>query len=205
MADACLKCHTPADSAPFNTYKNTWALDFAWIIDDIAYFDFDCAIEPALYQKLRDTLFAMHAGGYGFSRAVMLIKSFGGSLYDALAIINIIEEIQARGIVVETRVHGDAMSAGFLIMLAGDVRLASRISMLMWHEIITFEFFKVEDVSSKENEAETIRYNQELVNSYLAERSNLTKKEIDEMVKHRELWATGAEALEYGFIDGYLN
>ena len=113
---------------------------------------------------------------------------------------------QEQGNIIETRVYGYCASAGFLIFASGTKgnRFVAPQAELMWHELQTFEFFNQSTPSSKEEEARVLRHLQDTANSWLAEVSNLTKQQVDELVKYKELWITGVQAVEYGFADALL-
>ena len=53
------------------------------------------------------------------------ISSCGGSMYDLLAITNMIERLKELGVTVITEANGYAMSAGFFLLLLGDLRTVS--------------------------------------------------------------------------------
>ena len=82
--------------------------------------------------------------------------------------------------------------------------MASPQAELMWHELQALEGFGVTSPSSKEDEARVLRHLQDTANGWLAEVSDLTKQEIDDMVSYKEFWLTGTEAVKYGFADGLL-
>jgi ATP-dependent Clp protease protease subunit len=135
------------------------------------------------------------------------IHSPGGSLFDAWRIAGLMGEAEVKGKIIETQVFGFAASAGFLIAISGTKghRYASTNAELMWHELWTFTFFKLETPSSKEEEARVLRHLQDTGNNWLASRCNLSKEEIDKLVKNKEFWMTGLEAKGHGFIDHILD
>jgi ATP-dependent protease ClpP protease subunit len=144
---------------------------------------------------------------HGLKHIVITIRSFGGSLFDAWGIQAIIAEYHNKGIIMETRCSTFAMSAGFLVMVAGSkgFRNVSSKAELMWHELWTFEMFKISTPSSAEQQAKILRHIQSTASEWLASKSNLTKEEIDDKVENKEWWMNGREALEAGFVDGFLD
>lgn len=151
--------------------------------------------------------FFEYLDGHGIKVAVIEIHSPGGALFSALRIVGLIRNWQKSGGKVEMRLYGMAFSAGFYIFTAGDVRLVDEYASLMWHEIQSFGGFgvKVETPSDKEDEAKILRGLQDVSHAYLATRGKLSKKEIDQRVaKRQEWWMTGAEAVKFGFADGFL-
>ena len=200
----CTKCH---DEKPQKLFDDTLDTDFTWLIDKTLYFDFNEGISPMLYAMLRDSLMIWNERGHEYDRVVFLLKSYGGSYFDSIGIIDLIGILKQRGKIVEMRTHGYAMSGGFFILIAGSKghRLASRETILMWHEVHAFKMPGFTGPSKSEDEAEFYRLLQDNANQFIADRSNVTKEELDEWIAHKEFWVTGEDALKYGFIDGYIN
>ena len=139
--------------------------------------------------------------------ATIEIHSPGGALFDAQRIVNIMLEWQSKGNLIETRLYGLAASAAFYIFQAGNNRLVSQNSDLLWHEIRTAEGWgspRVLTTSDKEQEAKIFRHLQNIRNGWLAKRCNLSKENIDELIKYKDWWMSGKQALEFGFADGYI-
>lgn len=70
--------------------------------------------------------------GYKRKPIKLYIQSFGGSVYDALAFVDSIMNSKTP---VWTYSNGYAMSAGFLIFLAGQKRYATRHTTFLYHQI----------------------------------------------------------------------
>jgi len=144
----------------------------------------------------------------GIKHAVIEIFSPGGSLFGAQKIVAHIEEFQNSGGIVETRIYGAALSAGFYIFVAGTkgYRFVHPDAELMWHELISLEGvgFVFKTPSDSEERSGILRHLQDVRNSYLAARSKITKEKLDEMVRKREWWMTGKDAIKYGFADGFI-
>ena len=134
----------------------------------------------------------------------MEIHSPGGSLFNAQRIVGLMDDYKHWGGKITTKVNGFAASAGFYVFMNGDDRLVSPTAQLMWHELYTFSFFKISEPSDSEDEARVLRHLQDTVNQWIADRSHLTKDEVDAMVKKKELWVNGLQALENGFATGLI-
>ena len=197
----CTDCHNNKPKEVNKTIFNINS-DFCWVENKTVYFDFNTSISNYLYTTFRNHIYAINDIEY--NKIVILLKSFGGGYFDSLAVVHIIEELQKQGKTVEIRVHGNAVSGGFVVLLAGDTRLASKTVILMWHEIMSATFLRVFDTSDSEHEAEMMRFLQDNMNKYIADHSKLTKEELDERVRFKDLYVTGEEGLKLGFIDGYL-
>ncbi len=146
---------------------------------------------------------------WNITYAIIEVHSPGGSLFAAQRVIGLIEQWQNEGRIVETRVHGFAASAGFLVFAAGSLgkRFVCGSSELMWHEIMSVKMsfgFDITTPSDKEEEARVLRHLQNTMNGWLAKKGKLTKEELDDKIKKREFWMSGAQAIEYGFADGSM-
>lgn len=127
------------------------------------------------------------------------ILSPGGSLFVAWQYIARIEMLKSK-YNVTTFVPGFAASAAFLIWVGGNERVCYEHSVLMHHELWSFEFFKIEDVSDTEESARVKRFLQDNIHDYLLKRCILTREQLDNYVKGvHDYWMNGKEALEVGF------
>ena len=209
MQTNCLKCHVEGDFRvketapdaqfvyPNKNMKIMWKNGEAYGY----YLLTDIAPESVLefFRYLKD---------HWIRKAVIEIHSPGGGLFDAQKIVSIMEEWRATGGTIETRVYGMAFSAGFYIFVTGDKgkRFVYPYSDLMWHEVRTIEGWGLRLVTpaTKEDEARVFRHLQDVRNTYLATRGKLSKEELDAKVKYKDWWMSGAQAVEYGFADGFI-
>jgi ATP-dependent protease ClpP protease subunit len=140
-------------------------------------------------------------------RVVLDIHSSGGSVAEAWRIVSQMNVAKNRGLTVETNVKGFGASAAFLILVNGSKkhRLVSQRAMLLHHEIWTLSWIKIETPSSAEETARVMRFWQDNISEWLAERSKLTKKQLTDMVENAEFWMNGIQAYKkYGFADGFI-
>lgn len=153
------------------------------------------------FDKLREDLMILDK--YNYNKLVIDLFSYGGSLFDAMAMISLLRSVQEEGKVVEIRAKGIVASAGLLVLLSGTTgsRHIDRYAIVMFHELWSFKFFAVETPSSKEEEAIIYRKIQNNVNSFITSRSKITKEELDQKIRNKEFWLTASEALKYGFAD----
>jgi len=71
------------------------------------------------------------------------INSFGGDVYEMFAIL---DYIRLSPVLINTHVHGKAMSAAAMILVAGNgVRSATKYSSIMFHESSGFNYGKISD------------------------------------------------------------
>ena len=125
--------------------------------------------------------------------AIIEIHSPGGILFEAQRIVGLMRHWQSKGGKIETRLLGAALSAGFYVFLAGDIRLVDKDSDLMWHEI---------QGGSDDN---VKKHLQAIRNRYIASRGKLTKREIDEKIDNKNFWMSGKDAVKFGFATGFLD
>ncbi|MEM4720508.1 MAG: ATP-dependent Clp protease proteolytic subunit [Candidatus Methanomethylicaceae archaeon] len=139
----------------------------------------------------------------GVKYVVIEIQSPGGSLFDAWRIVGLMSEFEREGNVVETRSYGFAASAGFLVLASGTKghRYAAETAHLMWHELFSFALFKIETPSSSEESSRVLRKFQNIAHEWLSKVSKVQKDELDQKVRNKELWISGKEAFEMGFVD----
>jgi ATP-dependent protease ClpP protease subunit len=140
------------------------------------------------------------------NRLVIHLFSFGGSVFDALAMAALLREYEASGRIIEVRARGIVASAGLLILLSGTPghRYLNPFSMVMFHELTQFKFFAVETPTDKEEEAAVLRRIQDAINTYICERSKIGMIELRDKIRKKEFWLTAQEAIRYGFADKLL-
>jgi len=168
-----------------------------YVRDNVGYYNLGVIDSEQIWE------FFDYLKSHGIKEAVIEIMSPGGSLFDAWTIVSYMDKFDGT---VETRVRSIAASAGCLIFVAGDMgmRFVDSTALLMWHELYSFKMFSIDTPTSTEDEAKILRKLQDNTNKWLAERTKLTKDEIDERVRRKEFWIDGVEAVEYGFADGYI-
>ncbi len=138
-----------------------------------------------------------------YKKIVVDMFSFGGSVFDALAMVALFEDQQRLGKIVEIRARGIVASAGLIIMMSGTpgYRYIDRLSWVMFHEMQSFKFFAIESVSDQEEQAKINRKIQNSINTYVTMKTKLSPEKLSELIKKKELWCDAKEAIEYGFAD----
>lgn len=144
---------------------------------------------------------------HGIKHFIIEVFSPGGSLFEGTRIVGLMKAWESKGNIVETRVNGLAASAGFYIFVSGTKghRFVSPNSQLMWHELISFAMFDISGPADKEDEAKVLRHLQTTMHRWISDRSYMTIEDLDELVRKKELWCNGRQAINrYGFADGYI-
>lgn len=130
----------------------------------------------------------------------LYINSYGGGLHDAWGLIDIILNSPTP---VYTYCTGYAMSAGFLILIAGHKRFASEHSIMMYHQFTEGMFGTYQDNCESQKLAHKVMKTME---DYVISRTKFSRillKEIRE--KKLDYYIYPKEALNLGVIDNILS
>ena len=123
-------------------------------------------------------------------------NSFGGSVYDMWLLV---DTIMASKTPVHTYCTGYAMSAAFIIFLAGHKRFMSPHATLMYHQIHCWRSGKYQDLV---DDREQMDHLNEMIEQYVAERTGLTKEDLLAIrEKKRDTYFSAQEALELQIIN----
>ena len=125
----------------------------------------------------------------------LVINSTGGSVYEALGIIDYIQSLDVK---VNTIVRGCAMSAAALILCAGTgVRAASKNSTIMFHEMSSDIYGKSSDMKAN------VQHMEKLEDILLDIMYTNSKKDVEwwKTTTIKDFYITPIEALELGVID----
>jgi ATP-dependent Clp protease protease subunit len=128
----------------------------------------------------------------------LIINSDGGSVYEALGIIDYMQSLDVK---VNTICRGRAMSAAALILCAGTgVRAASQYSTIMFHEISSDIYGKSSDMKANVQHMEKL---EEILLEILKSNSN-KEKDYWKNVTIKDYYITPKDALDMGVIDAII-
>ena len=121
------------------------------------------------------------------------IFSCGGDAYSCQAIIDSLMSIKAK---VVTRAYGCIQSAGFLIYLSGDVRLAGKYTTLMQHGV---SYDLGGNLKLHKQEIMEFERMEKRLSDFIIDRTLITEKDLK---KHtgEEWYLDYSDALKYGVI-----
>ena len=141
-----------------------------------------------------------------YKKLIIDLFSYGGSVFEAMGMVGLIEEQELKGITVEVRGRGIIASAGLIIMMAGTpgYRFIDRNAFVMFHEMWKFKFLQVESVSDEEQSAKISRKIQDAINRFITKNTKITQEELSQRIIKKELWCTASEAVELGFADAII-
>lgn len=143
------------------------------------------------YKSFRKQLEAVEASTYN-----VYINSGGGLVTDAMAIHDLLQEMQAKGKTVNTIGRGIIASAATYILMASKTPRMSKNSWFMIHNVSGFAWGDVDQVEKYYN---TLRKFNNRSRDFYAEATGISKDDIEKMMKE-ETWMTADEAKENGFI-----
>lgn len=131
------------------------------------------------------------------------INCNGGSLTDSALIVEVMNIIKSKNVIISTKVLGFVASAGCDILLAGTRghRLATSNTRIMFHATSW-------DMSGRFNEVNADMKELYLVNqsfaNMLRERTKCNEEQIKELMSDNATWLGVTEALDMGIIDGVI-
>ncbi|WP_027205398.1 ClpP family protease [Butyrivibrio fibrisolvens] len=126
----------------------------------------------------------------------LYFNSFGGSVYDMWLLV---DSIMASRTPVYTYCTGYAMSATFIIFLAGHKRFMSPHATLMYHQIYCWRSGKYQDLVDDREQTDHLN---EMIEDFVVERTGLTKDDLLNIrEKKRDTYFSAKEAEELKIID----
>jgi len=125
---------------------------------------------------------------------VLYINSSGGCVDDGFAIIDCMKGVN---VPVITFIVGNACSMAGLVAIAGDKRVITEHSVIMFHDMQA----GIIDYATKiEDRAEFYKREQKKLFDFIRKYTNLSEKEIQKAI-HGELWLYPQECIKKGITD----
>ncbi len=126
----------------------------------------------------------------------LILNTYGGSVYDGLGLISAMEMSPTP---VHTYAIGSAMSMGLFILAMGQKRYSAPYSTIMYHQISTFAWDKLEGIKDQIKEAERL---EKIMEGMLYDRTKVTTELIEPFKKEKREWYIDpAEAKKLGIVD----
>jgi len=128
----------------------------------------------------------------------IIINSPGGRAFVCLSIAQHIKSLQDMGKKVTTEVSGMAMSAGAIIWMMGDVRIAHRNDVIMFHGVQMVNPVTKTPIP-RELLDDSDRFVMDTLNGFMMEElaKIVGKKKAEKMIEG-ETWLTGKQAFDMG-------
>jgi ATP-dependent Clp protease protease subunit len=129
----------------------------------------------------------------------IIVDSFGGFIYQGLALVGLIEKLKDEGYKIITTVQSIAMSMGFILLIVGSERRALRHARIMCHQpnSATWGTLQEQEESVEETNQLWIRL-KNIIKKY----TKITDSELEDIKSRKYDWFMWADvALEKGVID----
>lgn len=143
------------------------------------------------FKSFRDQVNASNVSTYN-----IFINSPGGHVGDAMAIHDLIVDLQTKGKTINTKGRGIIASAATYILMAGNTSEMSKNSWFMVHNASGYAFGTVDEV---ENQARTLRKFNDAIRDFYSNATGLRKEDVSRLMNN-ETWMTADEAKEKGFV-----
>ena len=141
-------------------------------------------------------LASLHYFEYTPQPIKLYIDSYGGSVYQCLGLLSVMEKSKTP---LHTIVTGCAMSAGFMILICGHKRFGYRLSTPLYHQVSTGFWGTLKDM---EAEIEETRRLQKVLEDIVLDRTKITKDKLKQVYDGKKDWFMSAnEALKLGVVD----
>ena len=141
-------------------------------------------------------LYDLYSLDYNPKPMKLFIDSYGGTVYQILGLISVIENSV---VPVHTICTGTAMSCGFLLLISGHKRFAYKNSTPLYHQVSSVHIGKVKEL---EEELEETKRLQEKIEEITLAKTKITKKQLEKNYKRKIDWfMTAEEAKKLGVID----
>lgn len=128
----------------------------------------------------------------------LFINSFGGSVYDGLALVDTINKSETP---VHTITIGSAMSMGLWIFMSGHKRFVGGNATLMYHEVAGYCWDKLESMKLKVEELERIQIKLDFI---VVSKTKATQEQLDDYRNRKAEWyISSGDAISLGFGELY--
>jgi len=129
----------------------------------------------------------------------ILIDSFGGHYFSGMGVASVIASSRTP---VHTICVGKAMSAGFIILIAGHRRSAYALSTVMYHQLSWGTYGKIEEMLDTVKEGLRM---EETMEAFILYRTNIKPKKLKKINNAKKDWFMDTEkALKLGVVDEIL-
>ena len=126
----------------------------------------------------------------------MILNTYGGVVYDGLGLISAIENSATP---IHITVMGSAMSMGLFILVSAQKRSITKHSTIMYHQISTFSWDKIEGVKNDVKEAERL---EQVCEQILFNKSKVKPKHLAPFKTQKKEWFIDPkQALKLGIVD----
>jgi len=126
------------------------------------------------------------------------ISTKGGSVYDSLALIDVMSSCKSP---IYTYAYGQIMSAGLPIFISGSKRFCGKYTRFMFHELHTVIDDYAGVIESRSNELTKVN---NVLESILLSRTKINEKTLKQWHNEREVYLDAEKALKLGIVHEIL-
>ena len=146
-------------------------------------------VNESMYTSLVDSLISLANAGVGYDTITILLNTYGGELYHAFAIY---DQLKSQDMKIRIVCNGPVMSAGTIILMAGDVREMTPLSFLMVHYGV--------DMQESHNGLKQNKRLMETMKKLYVENSTATDKQVSGWFD-TDTFFDSEQALKYGLVN----
>lgn len=125
------------------------------------------------------------------------INSYGGSIFAAMASVDVIKENE---VPIYTVVEGCAASAATLMSVVGEKRFIRPNAHMLIHQLSTIFWGKMEEF---DDEMKNLNRLMDLIKKIYKEHTNVPMKKISEILKH-DIWWNAETCIKNGLVDDII-
>lgn len=151
------------------------------------------------YDDLQEKYFNIEGHVYNRKPITIYVSSFGGSVYDGLSLVGIIQSSKTP---IHTIATGKVMSMGFIIALVGHKRFCTKYTTFMVHSVSSFIWGTTKHM--EEDLAESKRV-QRILYDIIINKSKIYQSTLDNLTTKKIDWYFDEEqALKMNVVDEIL-
>jgi len=128
----------------------------------------------------------------------IFFNSPGGEVVSGMNLYDFIGELRQKGHFIITATRGYAASMAGILLQAGDRRVMGKEAYLLIHEV---SFSAAGSMGDVEDTVEWVKKVQNRVLDIFADRSKMSRDDIESHWKRKDWWLSSVESLEAGFVD----
>lgn len=122
------------------------------------------------------------------------ISSYGGSIFDAFTLIDIIKSCK---VPIHSIIEGASASAATIISIVAEKRYIRPNGYMLIHQLSSGCWGKMNEI---EDEFKNLSHLMDKIKNLYMEHAKIPKKELVEILKH-DLWMDSQKCIKYGLID----
>lgn len=144
-------------------------------------------------------LYDVHSLEYKPNPIKLYIDSYGGKVYQCMGLVGVMQKSETP---VHTIVTGAAMSAGFVISIAGQTRFAYDHATLLYHQASSVKSGTVKDIDEQLIQTKKL---QKWMEDFTWKNTDITRARLKEVYDKKIDWyMTAEEAKDLGAVDEIL-